>query len=86
MLKAFPDCCGGKLYSEFDIVNTTVDNDISAFNDEIYFIRFDFNNMLKTEEVIYQTGNLKGVVRNKYRVLRYHDVDGKANVKIISLF
>ena len=33
--------------SEFDIDNTTVDNDISTFNDAIGFIQFNFNNMLK---------------------------------------
>ena len=50
MLKALPDCFGGKLYSEFDSDNTTVDNDISYFNDAICFIEFDFNNMLKPKK------------------------------------
>ena len=47
MLKALPDCCRGKLNSEFDIDNTTVDSDISAFDDAISFIQYVFSNMLK---------------------------------------
>ena len=49
-MKVLPDCFGGKLYLEFDIDDTTVDNNISAFNDAICFIRFVFNNMLKPKK------------------------------------
>ena len=49
-LKALPGCCGRKLYSEFDTDNTTVDNDISAFNDAICFIQLVFNNMQKLKK------------------------------------
>ena len=51
MLKALLDCWGwGGLYSEFNIDNTAVDNDISAFNDAICFIQFVINNMIKLKK------------------------------------
>ena len=38
--ESIADYFGWKLYSEFDIDNTTGDDDISAFNDAICFIQF----------------------------------------------